>query len=740
MADTDNKQTNNDIIYVEQDVPETRKPPALETGVFKWMRENLFGSLLDTFLTFAGLFLIITSTISFFVWAIQDANWFAISFNFRQFMIGRYAPQYEWRIQIAVLFVAVASGAAIAVWIRQISRTMLAAIGATMVMVWIVPPIIFGVIPLPPSYVAAGNVEIQSGSATESALSQVAFIAREGETIQFNIVERVGEGDNSLANLAGFMSVATNTLRNAAQTRLQTIDQKEQLEELLVRDTIRRLNLQNTDLSDDDRERLREEFTALELPESEIEDLLAREDWEPASTDIPILTENQRTELADELADIEIATPIVEQYNLNEPPITVQVYDATGDELQPLADDPITLSEADDVAGYEIPADGWYVIEKQIGESDLTAISVLAADGVYPILQSSSYDPDRTDAEGNVVGGFVDSFTRMTDNFEIVEPIPRIDDEELPITVITDNQYRGDRPFTDYLRVYTAPFLSDLAFGTTLISLFAIVGYLLTRAVARSVSSEWASRIATYLLIASPVVIWVMVNGTGMESLGLGFSDPRNWGGLLLTMMLTIYGIIIAFPIGIGLALGRRSDLPAVKYFCTAYIEIIRGSPFITVLFFMQLLIPLINSDFATVPNSYRAMIAVIMFSAAYLAENVRGGLQSVPEGQSEAARALGLSNWQTIRLITLPQALRAVIPALVGQFISLFKDTSLVAIVGLIDLVGFVNTMVVQAQFIGTRLEGLLFISIIYFVFSYIMSYVSRLLEASGSGSTRRM
>ncbi|MGB7339502.1 MAG: amino acid ABC transporter permease, partial [Phototrophicaceae bacterium] len=217
-------------------------------------------------------------------------------------------------------------------------------------------------------------------------------------------------------------------------------------------------------------------------------------------------------------------------------------------------------------------------------------------------------------------------------------------------------------------------------------------------------------------------------------------SDPRAWGGLLLTFMLTIYGIIIAFPIGLALALGRRSDLPLIKYLCTAYIELVRGSPFITVLFFMQLFIPLINSDFNQIPGSYRAIAATIAFSAAYLAENVRGGLQSLPPGQSEAAKALGLNPWQAVTLITMPQALRAVIPALVGQFISLFKDTSLVTIVGLIDLVGFVNAMVVQAEFIGTRLEGLLFISILYFVVSYMMSYVSRLLEASGSGSTRRM
>ncbi|PJF29543.1 MAG: amino acid ABC transporter permease, partial [Phototrophicales bacterium] len=191
---------------------------------------------------------------------------------------------------------------------------------------------------------------------------------------------------------------------------------------------------------------------------------------------------------------------------------------------------------------------------------------------------------------------------------------------------------------------------------------------------------------------------------------------------------------------GVGLALGRRSKLPAIKYGCTLFIELVRGSPFVAVLFMMQLMIPLINPAFTQIPGTIRALVAVIIFSAAYLAENVRGGLQALPPGQTEAARALGLSAWQVTLLITLPQALRAVIPALVGQFIALFKDTSLVAIVGLTDLTGFVGVMTVQAEFIGTRAEGLFFITLIYFVFSYVMAYVSRLLEASGSGKTRRL
>lgn len=153
-----------------------------------------------------------------------------------------------------------------------------------------------------------------------------------------------------------------------------------------------------------------------------------------------------------------------------------------------------------------------------------------------------------------------------------------------------------------------------------------------------------------------------------------------------------------------------------------------------------QLLVPLVNPSLAEVDNVFRAMVGILLFSAAYLAENVRGGLQAVPHGQEEAAKALGLAGWQVTLLITLPQALRYVIPALVGQFISLFKDTSLVAIVGLLDLTGIARSTVAQTEFLGLYREVYLFIGILYFVFSYVMAAISRRLEASGSGAARRV
>jgi len=218
----------------------------------------------------------------------------------------------------------------------------------------------------------------------------------------------------------------------------------------------------------------------------------------------------------------------------------------------------------------------------------------------------------------------------------------------------------------------------------------------------------------------------------------LPLSDKRVWGGLMITMQLTVLGIAASFPIGLALALGRRSNLAVVKYTCILYIELVRGVPLITILFLASLLVPLVDPNLAAIDQAVRAWVAFTMFSAAYLAENVRGGLQSIDRGQTEAAQAIGLSNWQTTLYILLPQALRAVIPALVGQFISLFKDTSLVFIVGLADILGVASRVVAQAEFLQKRQETFLYVAILFFVFSYIMSYISRKIEATGSGAIR--
>ncbi|MFQ5579590.1 MAG: amino acid ABC transporter permease [Nitrospiria bacterium] len=217
-----------------------------------------------------------------------------------------------------------------------------------------------------------------------------------------------------------------------------------------------------------------------------------------------------------------------------------------------------------------------------------------------------------------------------------------------------------------------------------------------------------------------------------------GFTDstvlPRVenhlWGGLLLTSLVTIVGIVASFPLGVALALGRRSHLPGIRWLCIGFIETIRGVPLITLLFMGQILIPLFLPPALVVSNLVRVMIAVTLFAAAYMAEYVRGGLQALPVGQIEASQALGLNRIQTNLFIVLPQAIRAVIPALVGECIALFKDTSLVAIVGLLDLTGAAKAAIGQPAFIGLEAEVFMTIALIYWIFSFIMSRYSRNLE----------
>lgn len=226
-----------------------------------------------------------------------------------------------------------------------------------------------------------------------------------------------------------------------------------------------------------------------------------------------------------------------------------------------------------------------------------------------------------------------------------------------------------------------------------------------------------------------PLVI-LLISGFGGADGPLSLVTTNLWGGLLLTLLLTVVGIVFSFPLGVLLALGRQSSLPIVRALCVIYIEAIRGVPLITVLFMAQLMLPLFLPG-VTIDRVVRAMAGIVLFSAAYLAENVRGGLQAIPRGQYEAARALGLNTWKMMLLIILPQALKAVIPILVGQFIALFKDTSLVVIVGLLDLMGIAKAVLAQPDFLGLQAEVYLFVALVYGVFCYLMSAFSQRLEA---------
>ena len=232
--------------------------------------------------------------------------------------------------------------------------------------------------------------------------------------------------------------------------------------------------------------------------------------------------------------------------------------------------------------------------------------------------------------------------------------------------------------------------------------------------------------------VASILIVFLFL--LGFDKSTLFPTVPTSvWGGLLVTILLSIGGIVLSFPIGILLAFGRRSSLPVVKGFSITFIEIIRGVPLITILFMFSLILQVFLPVGSRFDRLLRALIGITIFSAAYMAENIRGGLQGVPEGQSEASKALGMSGLQINLFIILPQALRMVIPAIVGQLISLFKDTTLVIILGINELLGIGRSVInTDPEFVQLQLEVYAFIAILFWIISYAMSYSSRQLESA--------
>lgn len=223
-------------------------------------------------------------------------------------------------------------------------------------------------------------------------------------------------------------------------------------------------------------------------------------------------------------------------------------------------------------------------------------------------------------------------------------------------------------------------------------------------------------------------VFFVLMYG---DTLGLSKVETDRWGGLPLTILLASLSIAMAFPIALVVALGRRSHLPAIRSACTIYVELIRGVPLISVLFMASFMFPLFMPQGLTIDVLIRVLAGITLFSAAYMAEVIRGGLQAIPKGQIEAAATLGLSYWQTQRKIVLPQALAMVLPGIVNNFIAIFKDTSLVTIVSLYELTGALGLALnSDADWRPFKIEGYLFIALIYFVFCFAMSRYSLWVE----------
>jgi general L-amino acid transport system permease protein len=235
------------------------------------------------------------------------------------------------------------------------------------------------------------------------------------------------------------------------------------------------------------------------------------------------------------------------------------------------------------------------------------------------------------------------------------------------------------------------------------------------------------NRVILAMIVTFPIVSFIlMAGGFGL----LPIVETHQWGGLTLSLIIASVGIIVSFPIGVVLALGRQSDLKVIKLFSTLFIEFIRGVPLITILFMASFVLPLFLESSTNFDKLLRALIGIALFQAAYFAEVVRGGLQAIPKGQYEAADAVGLSYFQKNALIILPQALKISIPNIVGSSISLFKDSTLVLIIGLMDMLAMVNMTSNDPYWLGRETEGFVFVTIVFWVILYSMSRYSRKLE----------
>ncbi|PLY08870.1 MAG: amino acid ABC transporter permease [Arcobacter sp.] len=233
-------------------------------------------------------------------------------------------------------------------------------------------------------------------------------------------------------------------------------------------------------------------------------------------------------------------------------------------------------------------------------------------------------------------------------------------------------------------------------------------------------------KVKAFIIISFPIIAYVLIAG----GFGLEHVETEKWGGLLLTIIVASVGIIASFPIGIVFALGRQSNMPIIKTISVMYIEFIRGVPLITLLFMSSVILPLFFPEGMDFDKLLRALIGITLFQAAYIAEVIRGGLQAIPKGQYEAADAMGLSYWQSMGLIILPQALKISIPNIVGSFIALFKDTTLILIIGLFDILAMVTLTNSDTNWLGFETEGYVFVTIIYWAICFSMSKYAKSIE----------
>jgi His/Glu/Gln/Arg/opine family amino acid ABC transporter permease subunit len=689
--------SNQDAMYIaSKEAPAPRRPPTREVGVIKWMRENLFSSPVDTVITLVTLFVLGSLVLSVLNWAIFEAQWEIVFLNLRALNVGQQFPiQAVWRAELVALIVVFLIMLSVGVWGRM-PRWMTVALISIAVMMVVVPVTTEGV-PEPPIYTYLDP---------NYAVRQVNFVAQEGQELTFTIDPLTSPDDFRLENMRGYIE---NDNR-AANTAFDSFSSAS-AEVLLT---------QVRDLSEYDLN------AAIQI-------------WDSEGN---VIAESPFTEGSTENLSFTWTAPNSGWFT----------YTAVRDEANP-AEDGIAWLRVDNLEALRSTVSATQARQETYGqppELDCNgcATQVLRTDlrfqGRRTLMEwfSLQLAPFLLETRNlffaslavGFVGYMIGQFAKQ---------------KRFSFLPIKAGQERVVASFAGFMFVVYLiaqifgiaggnPNLSTLYLVILGVFCFSVLVYAFLQ-LSKGTTGGTSLGVALLWAISFPIILTLINGVAGVSQMRQIPSDEQ--GGLLLTLLLSAVAIAASFPIGLLLALGRQSSLPVVSMLCTVFIEVVRGVPLITLLFLGRLILPFFGFGLGDVDLLIRIMVVLTLFTSAYLAEVIRGGLQTIPKGQFEAAHALGLNDFYTNAFIIIPQALRTVIPAMMGQAVSLFKDTSLVYVVNLYELVGVMNVILGDSQtgYLMFPREGFLFVGIVYFVFSYIMAEASRRLEKTGAGAVRR-
>lgn len=738
------------VIYYEE--PERRRPPLTETGVIGWMRQNLFGSATDTIMTLISVGLLLYVVIGFLTWAIAYADWGVITRNLRLFMNGRYPVEEVFRTTVIALLMAFMIGLSWSILSRA-ARWIVISAGVFLAVLYLTP-LLTNQLPFPPVY------QYLNAASTEAAYDGV-YLLQEGQQVTLELLPAVPEtgiptgfSDVTSATEAGQAQI--DAARYAAQLARSQEDENSAAPEAppepdataVVRflsgetlEPLAALEIRADDAAQGDSAQVTIPAGGWYITETEITGaqgafwlrldgvvvLQQSETLQQSRVEqygsLPDLPEANLQLISSEFTRFRGERTFAQFLRLHVGPL----FEAVRDPLLVLA---LALA-----LGYilGLPTKRYPWAGRLLGY--LWAVSFFLV-----VILLRGFYVDRSYSE--VIG-----FGLLLLTLVVMFPAASV----LVSTHMVTRSERSRFGTAGTSVIIITGLLTFFAGWKWQFALLCLVGaahliYALderSRRVYLRLTILGLAGVGAYFLLMQAFFgqeIAQYVQNPDVNHWTLAFVTTDRWGGLVLTLALAVVSIVASFPVGVLLALGRRSELIVIRLFCIGAIEFVRGVPLITILFLASIMVPLLSPSLANIDSVVRAMVGMTFFSGAYVAEIVRGGLQAVPHGQTEAAKAIGLSGWQTTVYIILPQALRAVIPALVGQFISLFKDTSLVFIVGLIELLGVARTVINQQEFIGTQNETLIFIGIIYFFGSYAMASASRRIEASGVGAVRRL